>query len=84
MMYAEFEEKYGLITHAVEVYDQMVEKVPNNQKERAFYVYLSKVSHYLGITKTRSIFEVMILNNMNNCLRKPLRSLRIKRCLIWV
>ncbi len=57
LMYAEMEEKYGLISHAVEIYDRMVEAVPYEDKENAFYVYISKVSNFLGITKTRTIFE---------------------------
>jgi len=57
LMYAELEEKYGLISHAVEVYDRMVEAVPYENKEQAFYIYISKVSNFLGITKTRTIFE---------------------------
>jgi hypothetical protein len=83
MLYAEFEEKFGLITHAVEVYDKMVEQVPKDQKERAFYIYISKVSHYLGITKTRSIFEVKIFLELNLFARKPLKFLQIKICLRW-
>ena len=58
MMYAEMEEKHGLISHAVEIYDRMVEAVPYEKKEQAFYIYISKVSSFLGITKTRTIFEV--------------------------
>lgn len=58
MMYAEMEEKYGLITHSIEVYDKMVENLAYEDKEKGFCVYLSKVSQYLGVTKTRSIFEV--------------------------
>jgi hypothetical protein len=63
-MYADMEERFGLITHAVEVYDKMVESVPASEKERAFYIYISKVSTFLGVTKTRSIFEVRIFNNV--------------------
>ena len=57
-MYADMEEKYGLINHAMEVFDKMVDNVPYENKEECLYIYISKVSEYLGITKTRTIFEV--------------------------
>ena len=57
VLYGEFEEKYGLVSHAVEIYDRMVEKVPEKERIRAFELYIFKVSEYLGMTKTRPLFE---------------------------
>jgi pre-mRNA-splicing factor SYF1 len=57
VMYGEFEEKHGLVSHAVEVYDRMVEQVPDSEKIKAFELYIFKVSEYLGLTKTRPLFE---------------------------
>eukprot|EP01016_Furgasonia_blochmanni_P011837 TRINITY_DN1551_c0_g1_i6.p1 TRINITY_DN1551_c0_g1~~TRINITY_DN1551_c0_g1_i6.p1 ORF type:complete len:395 (-),score=96.02 TRINITY_DN1551_c0_g1_i6:467-1651(-) len=59
VMFADTEEKYGLINHAIEVYDKMVDVVPYDRKLEAFNLYISKVASFLGITKTRSIFEVL-------------------------
>ena len=71
-MYAEMEEKYGLISHAVEIYNRMVENVPYENKEQAFYIYISKVSNFLGVTKTRTIFEVRTIYILLNHFRKLL------------
>ena len=60
-MNAVMEEKYGLLNHAVEVYDRMVDVVPYEQKMDALNIYIVKVAEYLGVTKTRHIFEVFNL-----------------------
>ena len=57
VMYGEFEENFGLVAHAVEIYDRMVEKVPEKERVRAYQLYIFKVSEYLGLTKTRPLFE---------------------------
>ena len=57
VMYGEFEENHGLISHAVEIYDRMVEQVTDSEKISAFELYIFKVSEYLGVTKTRPLFE---------------------------
>ena len=61
-MYSELEEKDGLLNHAIEILDRMVANVPENQKVDAYNLYIAKVANYLGITKTRSIFESAIEN----------------------
>ncbi len=57
-MYAEFEEKYGLLNHSIEVYDRMAINVDPKDKMEAYTLYMAKVAEFLGITKTRAIFEV--------------------------
>ena len=57
-MYAEFEENYGLINHSIEIYDRMVINVPDCEKMKAYDLYIAKVAQFLGITKTRPVFEV--------------------------
>lgn len=59
-MYAAFEEEYGLINHAIEIYDRMVQEVPYEEKVKAYNLYIAKVAELLGITKTRKIFEKSI------------------------
>jgi len=70
-MYGEFEEEYGLLNHAIEIYDRMVFNVEYKDKLEAYYfityyisynIYISKVAVYLGITKTRPVFESAIEN----------------------
>jgi pre-mRNA-splicing factor SYF1 len=57
LMYADFEETHGLINHAIEIYDRMVQEVEYGEKLQTYNLYISKVAKLLGITKTRRIFE---------------------------
>lgn len=59
-MYAEFEERYGLYSHAVEVLDRMVAAVRPGEKYECYSIYIAKVAGLLGITKTRAIFEAAL------------------------
>lgn len=62
LMYGEFEEEFGLLNHAIEIYDRMVFNVEYKDKLEAYNIYISKVATYLGITKTRAVFESAIEN----------------------
>lgn len=64
-MYGDFEEQYGLLNHAIEIYDRMVFNVEYKDKMQAYNIYIAKVGTYLGITKTRAVFEVKIINISN-------------------
>lgn len=61
-MYAEFEEEYGMYSHAIEIYDRMIEAVPKPEKYQAYSIYINKVTKLLGITKTRAIFDSAMQN----------------------
>lgn len=65
MLYSEFEEKHGLISHSIEILDRMTEDVPEESKVQAFEVYICQVSKHLGATKTRPIFEKAISKIQN-------------------
>lgn len=67
-MYAEYEEKYGLLNHAFEIYDRMVATVESKDKLDSYNLYIAKIAHFLGITKSRPIFE----NAINNFTGKEL------------
>ncbi len=56
-MYAEFEEKHGLLNHCFEIYERMISSVDSIKQKFAFKLYISKVSEHMGITKTRSLYE---------------------------
>ena len=60
MLYSEFEERHGLISHSIEILDRMTEDVPEKSKIQAFEVYICQVAKHLGATKTRPIFEKAI------------------------
>lgn len=61
-MYAEFEEEYGLYSHAVEIFDRMVKAVAQPEKFKAYSIYIVKVSKLLGVTKARPIFQSALQN----------------------
>ena len=59
-MYGKFEEDYGLLNHAIEIYDRMVREVGKDEQLIAYNLYIAKVAKYLGVTKTRPVFEKAI------------------------
>jgi len=56
-MYAKLEEDFGLINHAIEIYDKALRDVPDNQKLEVFNVYMQKAVDFFGIGKTRKLYE---------------------------
>jgi pre-mRNA-splicing factor SYF1 len=61
-MYSEYEEKYGLFNHAIEILDRMSDEVIDDDKQRAYEIFIAKVANYLGLTRTRPIFEKALEN----------------------
>ncbi len=49
-----------MYSHAIEIYDRMVNSVPKESKFRAYNIYIAKVAKLLGVTKTRTIFEIAL------------------------
>jgi pre-mRNA-splicing factor SYF1 len=62
LMYSEYEEKYGLFNHAVEILDRMTDIVPEESKQKAYEIFAAKVANYMGITRTRPIYEKALEN----------------------
>lgn len=74
LLYAEFEEKYGLIKRAISIYNRGLKSVPLKVVSDLYIVYINRTSEYFGAAKTREIFEDAILNVPRNeipmlCLR---------------
>jgi len=67
LLYAQLEEKHGLIRRAMAVYDRATENVADESKFDIFEIYLAKVEEFYGVTRTRPIFEkaVEILSDEN-------------------
>eukprot|EP00607_Mallomonas_marina_P000396 CAMPEP_0182435792 /NCGR_PEP_ID=MMETSP1167-20130531/77658_1 /TAXON_ID=2988 /ORGANISM="Mallomonas Sp, Strain CCMP3275" /LENGTH=772 /DNA_ID=CAMNT_0024627215 /DNA_START=266 /DNA_END=2584 /DNA_ORIENTATION=- len=67
--YAHAEEKYGLARHAMSVYDRATRLVPEARKLDMYRLYIKRVEHHYGITKTRPVYERAIseLNDENSC-----------------
>lgn len=60
LLYADLEEKYGLIRHCMGILDRACKAVPNNEKCEMFKYYIKKVEDHLGVIKTREIYEKAI------------------------
>ncbi len=56
-MYADFEQNFGLINHAMRIYDRACKDL---SKEDIFEVYnlaISKASEFFGVVKTRELYQ---------------------------
>ena len=56
-MYADYEENFGLINHASEIYDRASKELEGEDRFEVFNVFIAKTAEYYGITKTRSIYQ---------------------------
>ena len=56
-MFSDYEEKYGLLNHAIGILSEGALEVEKSEKAEVFSVLISKTAKYFGITKTRSAFD---------------------------
>ena len=61
-MYVEYEEEYGLLNHAVEILDRLTDEIPDKEKVLGYELFVAKVATYLGITRTRPVYEKALEN----------------------
>lgn len=58
IMYADFEEKHGLINHSMKIYDRALKDLTNPEfKFELFNLHLAKTTQYFGIMSARQLFE---------------------------
>ena len=60
LMYGKFEEDFGLTKRALNVYQQMCDKVPSSEKYTAYQLFITKTQQYLGVTATRDVYQTAI------------------------
>lgn len=60
IMYADFEERYGLARHAMAVYDRATRAVVPEEQYVMFLLYISRATEFFGVTRTREIYEKAI------------------------
>lgn len=56
-IYSDFEEKHGLLSHAIKVLDRALKKCAAGEKKEIYSVLIAKAACFFGITKSRTIFE---------------------------
>ncbi|EPZ34667.1 TPR-like protein [Rozella allomycis CSF55] len=62
LMYAKLEEDFGIIRHALRIYDRATKNVAKEDKLQIFKVYITKIAQSYGLTFTREIYEKAIQN----------------------
>ncbi len=60
LLYADFEEKFGLARRAMYVYDRATRAVTDDNKNTIFQIYIGRARELFGVTKTREIYEKAI------------------------
>ncbi|KAF2073657.1 hypothetical protein CYY_005042 [Polysphondylium violaceum] len=62
LMYANYEEQYGLARHSMAVYDRATKNVDVQDRYKLYLLYINRASEYFGVTQTREIFTQAIEN----------------------
>jgi pre-mRNA-splicing factor SYF1 len=52
-MYAGYEEDFGLINHAMEIYDRASKELAKENQFEVFNLYKSKAPEFYGVSRTR-------------------------------
>jgi len=60
LMNGSFEEEFGLTKRALNVYKDMCQRVPKEDKYTAYQLYIAKTIKYMGVTATRDIYQEAI------------------------
>eukprot|EP01130_Rhizamoeba_saxonica_P017544 TRINITY_DN852_c0_g1_i1.p1 TRINITY_DN852_c0_g1~~TRINITY_DN852_c0_g1_i1.p1 ORF type:complete len:813 (+),score=190.64 TRINITY_DN852_c0_g1_i1:471-2909(+) len=59
-MYAEYEEKYGMARHAMNIYERAVRDAEPEDIVKLLNIYIERATENFGVTRTRKIFEKSI------------------------
>ena len=60
MMNGGYEEEFGLTKRALNVYKDMCQRVPKEEKYNAYQLYIAKTIKYMGVTASRDIYQEAI------------------------
>ena len=52
-MHADYEENFGLLNHAMEVYDRAVKELDQEDKFELYNLYIAKAAEFYGVSRTR-------------------------------
>ena len=57
-MFADFEENFGMLSHAMAIYDRATQEVDQGEDLlQVFNLYISKATQFYGIARTREVYE---------------------------
>lgn len=57
VMYANLEEEYGLVRHAMAIYDRATLAVADEDRYKMYLLYIARAEEFFGVMKTRDIYE---------------------------
>ena len=57
VMYANLEEEYGLVRHAMAIYDRATRAVADDDRYKMYLLYIARAEEFFGVMKTRDIYE---------------------------
>ncbi|KAI9006176.1 hypothetical protein BC832DRAFT_556303 [Gaertneriomyces semiglobifer] len=57
LMYAKYEEDYGMTRHALRIYDRATSAVADSDKPEIYRIYIEKATQFFGLPSTREIYE---------------------------
>ncbi|KAH0795995.1 Pre-mRNA-splicing factor SYF1 [Histomonas meleagridis] len=60
ILYAKFEEDYGLIRHAMEIYRRAINQIDDKNEEDMFNTWITSACKLYGVAKSREIYEYAI------------------------
>lgn len=60
IMYADFEERYGLARHAMSVYDRAARAVPPEEQYVMYLLYIERATDFFGVSRSRDVYEKAI------------------------
>ena len=57
-MFADFEENFGLLSHAMAIYDRATKEVDQDDELlQVFNLYISKATQFYGVARSREVYE---------------------------
>jgi pre-mRNA-splicing factor SYF1 len=62
LLYAKYEEDYGLARRAMQIYSRACEAAPPADRYELYIVYLARCAYRFGVARTREIYETSIKN----------------------
>jgi len=57
LLYAQLEEKHGLMRHAMSIYNRATSAIVEKDRYDIFVLYIKKAEEHYGVTRTRPIYE---------------------------
>jgi pre-mRNA-splicing factor SYF1 len=82
-MYADFEENFGLLNHAMEIYDRACKELTEGRdRYEVLNLQIAKSADFYGVSRTRQLFERafdLLTSNIPDLIQMGLRFAKMER-----